>query len=124
MPVSGLWQTPIQPCSGMQVLPSMTAPCSRRRATAGESACAGAGSVVVEPRRVGSPLTQMLSLIEDGTPSIGPSGLPARQRASDSAAAFEAVSESTTTKALMAVWRSMRARQSRATSTGESAPRR
>ena len=29
------------------------------------------------------PLTQILSLIEAGTPSIGPSGLPARQRASD-----------------------------------------
>ncbi len=124
MPVSGLWQTPIQPCSGMQVLPRMTAPCSRRRATAGESAGAGVASLVFEPRRVGRPLTQILSLIEAGTPSSGPSGVPCRQRASDKAAAASTPSGSTATKALTAALPSMRARQSRATSTGDSSPRR
>ena len=124
MPVNGLWQTPVQPCSGMQVLPRMTAPCSRRRATAGELDCAGVASVVVEPRRVGRPWAQMLSLTVAGTPSTGPSGCPACQRACDCAAAAKARSELITTKALIAAFASIRARQSRATSTGESSPRR
>ena len=37
MPVSGVSVTPFQPNSGVVVLPSSTAPCSRRRATAGAS---------------------------------------------------------------------------------------
>ena len=53
MPVSGEWQTPIQPHSGSVVLPRNTAPCSRRRATAGASAGAGVSLVVSEPLRDG-----------------------------------------------------------------------
>ncbi len=37
MPVSGLSVTPFQPNSGVVVLPSSTAPCSRRRAVEGAS---------------------------------------------------------------------------------------
>jgi len=102
----------------------MTAPCSRRRATAGESCAAGAGSLVFEPRRVGRPLAQILSLIEASTPSIGPSGRPARQRASDKAAAASTGPGSIGKNALIAAWAPIRARQSRATSTGENSPRR
>ncbi len=107
----------------MQVLPRITAPCSRRRAVAGESASAGLGSLVLEPRRVGRPLAQILSLIEAGTPSIAPSGAAARQRASDCLAAASTGSGSIGIKALNAACRSIRARTSCATSTGDSAPR-
>ena len=41
MPVSGEWQAPIQPNSGSVVLPRMTAPASRSRATAGASSFIG-----------------------------------------------------------------------------------
>ena len=41
MPVSGLSVTPFQPNSGVVVLPSSTAPCSRSRATAGASSFHG-----------------------------------------------------------------------------------
>src|SRR3954469_3772049 len=41
IPVSGLSQTPFQPNSGVVVLPKMTAPCSRNRATAGASSFHG-----------------------------------------------------------------------------------
>src|SRR6266851_3780565 len=97
MPVSGLLQVPIQPCSGMQVLPKMTAPCSRSRAVPGESAEAGTASVVLEPRRVGRPLAQMLSLIVAGTPSTAPSGAFDCQRCSDALAEASAASASTAT---------------------------
>ena len=57
MPVRGLSVTPFQPNSGVVVLPSSTAPCSRRRATAGASSFHGPlGSVVFELRSVGQPL--------------------------------------------------------------------
>ncbi len=56
MPVSGLSVTPFQPNSGVVVLPKITAPCSRRRATAGASSFHGPlGSMVFEPRSVGQP---------------------------------------------------------------------
>src|SRR5665647_3175655 len=109
MPVSGLWQAPIQPCSGMQVLPRITAPCSRKRAVAGESASAGLASLVLEPRRVGRPLAQILSLIEAGTPSMAPSGAAARQRASDSLAAASTGSGSIGKNAFSPAFRSIRA---------------
>src|SRR5687768_4806155 len=57
MPVSGLSVTPFQPNSGVVVLPTMTAPCSRSRATAGASSFHGPfGSMVFEPRSVGQPV--------------------------------------------------------------------
>src|SRR5262245_30646615 len=59
MPVSGLSVTPFQPNSGVVVLPSSTAPCSRSRAVAGASSFHGPfGSTVFEPRNVGQPLVR------------------------------------------------------------------
>jgi hypothetical protein len=87
MPVSGLSVTPFQPNSGVVVLPSSTAPCSRRRAVAGASSFQGPfASIVFEPRSVGQPRVRMMSLIDTGTPSSSPRGWPAIQRASDALA--------------------------------------
>ena len=69
MPVSGEWQAPIQPNSGSVVLPRMTAPSSRRRATAGASSGIGLSSVVAEPLRQAKPLAHTLSFTVAGTPS-------------------------------------------------------
>src|SRR5882724_13614994 len=55
MPVSGEWQAPIQPNSGSVVLPRITAPLSRKRATAGASSLIGAPLLVIDPRRDGKP---------------------------------------------------------------------
>src|SRR5262244_3096446 len=75
MPVKGLSVTPFQPNSGVVVLPSNTAPDSLRRATTGASSFQSwLGSTVSEPRSVGQPLVTMMSLIDVGTPSTGPSG--------------------------------------------------
>src|SRR5687768_3312202 len=75
MPVSGLSHTPFQPNSGVVVLPSNTAPCSRSRAVAGASSFHGPfGSMVFEPRNVGQPFVRMMSLIDTGTPSSRPLG--------------------------------------------------
>src|SRR5882757_9957339 len=91
MPVSGLSPIAFQPNSGVVVLPRNTAPLSRRRATEGASSVQGCpGSTVLLPRRVGQPLVSTMSLIEVGTPSTGPSGAPACQRASDARAAASA----------------------------------
>ena len=92
IPVSGEWQTPIQPYSGSVVLPSTMAPCSRRRATAGASAAAaGAALVVSEPLRDGRPLTSILSLTVAGRPSSRPCGSPLAQRACERARRQRAV---------------------------------
>src|SRR5882672_6166434 len=96
MPVSGESATPFQPNSGMLVLPRKTAPCSRRRATAGESSSHGpSGAVTSEPRRVDQPLLSHWSLIVVGMPSISPFGSPLAQRASDWRAAASASSAAT-----------------------------
>src|ERR1035441_11033210 len=69
MPVSGELVSPLQPNSGVAVLPRITAPASRKRADAGASTSqAWFGSTVREPRRVGQPLARIRSLIETGTP--------------------------------------------------------
>jgi hypothetical protein len=47
-----------------------------------DDAATGVPASSFEPRKVGQPLTQMRSLIEVGTPSMGPCCLPASQRAS------------------------------------------
>ncbi len=63
IPVSGELVSPLQPNSGVVVLPTKTAPASRRRAVAGASTSHGwSGSTVRLPRRVGQPLvrTQVL----------------------------------------------------------------
>src|SRR6185312_9440625 len=116
--------TPFHEYSGVVVLPRMTAPVSRNRATDGASASHGpASSIIVLPRSVGQPLVHKASLIDVGTPSPGPSGVPACQRVSDSFAAASAPSASTRTKAL--TWSSYRSIASSAccvASTGDSAP--
>ena len=95
-PVSGLSVTPFQPNSGVAVLPSSTAPCSRSRATNGASTSQGPpGATVREPRRVGVPRVRDRSLMDVGTPSTGPSGAAAAQRASEARAAASAPSAST-----------------------------
>ena len=92
--------TPFHEYSGVVVLPRMTAPVSRRRATQGASSSHGpAASMSALPRSVGHPRVHRASLIEVGTPSPGPSGSPDCQRASDSFAAASAPSRSTSTKA-------------------------
>ena len=77
IPVSAELVSPLQPNSGVVVLPMSTAPASRRRAVAGASTSHGwSGSTVRLPRRVGHPLVRMRSLIDAGTPSSGPIGSP------------------------------------------------
>src|SRR3954467_5465860 len=77
IPVSGLSVTPFQPNSGVVVLPSSTAPFSRSRAVTGLSTSHGwPGSIALEPRSVGQPWVRNMSLIEVGTPSSQPIGLP------------------------------------------------
>ena len=91
MPDSGLSVLPRQPNSGVVVLPSSTAPASRRRAVEGASTSqAWFGSVVFEPRSVGQPRASSRSLMEAGTPSSGPAGEPAIQRASEACASRSA----------------------------------
>ena len=122
-PLSGLSHRPFQPCSGVVVLPSSTAPASRRRATTGESSVAGASDVVSDPLRVGHPVTSDRSLIDAGTPSSGPSAVPLRHRASLARACSSARSSSTRTNAPSSP-SSARIRSSAPTaaSTGESVP--
>ncbi len=100
-PASGESVMPFQPNSGVVVLPSMTAPASRSRATDGQSTSqAWSGSTVSEPLSVGQPLVSTMSLMVSGTPSSGPAGAPLAQRSSDAFAAARAPSASTSWKAL------------------------
>ena len=110
---------PFQPNSGNVVLPSSTAPASRKRATTGASAAAGVPRVVSEPWRVGKPAWSVLSLMVTGTPSSGPSGRPSRHRSADARAMARAPSRSTSWNAFRSGSRtSMRARACSATVTG------
>src|SRR6476661_8150409 len=86
IPLRGESPSPFQPNSGMQVLPRNTAPASRSRATAGASSSAGALDVRAEPLNQVQPFTAMLSFTVAGTPSSGPHGSPAAQRASEARA--------------------------------------
>ena len=124
MPVSGELVSPLQPNSGVLVLPSSTAPASRRRAVTGASTSQGwCGSTVRDPRRVGQPRVRIRSLIEVGTPSSRPVAVPARQRASLARALARAASPSTTQKALSCGFsRSMRCSTAWVASTGDAAP--
>ena len=123
MPVSGLSVTPFQPNSGVVVLPSSTAPCSRRRATTGASSFHGPfGSTVFEPRRVGQPRVRSRSLIDAGTPSSWPMGAFLSQRCSDCFAFCIACFLSTRQNAFrIGLSRSTRSSTARVTSTGETA---
>ena len=124
MPVSSELVSPLQPNSGVVVLPIRTAPASRSRAVAGASTSqAWSGSTVRLPRRVGQPRVRMRSLIEVGTPSSGPTGSPCRQRTSLAAAEAMASSAATRQKALIVGSSdSMRSRTARVASTGDASP--
>jgi hypothetical protein len=88
MPVSGELVSPLQPNSGVVVLPTSTAPASHRRAvTDASTSHAWFGSTARLPRRVGHPRVRIGSLIDTGTPFSGPAGSPACQRRSLAAAA-------------------------------------
>ena len=96
IPVSGELVSPLQPNSGVVVLPISTAPASRSRAAAGASTSHGCcGSTVRLPRKVGIPRVRIRSLIEAGTPSSAPQGSPRSQRSSLSLAAASASSAAT-----------------------------
>ena len=122
MPVSGLSVTPFQPNSGVVVRPSSTAPCSRRRATAGESSSQDwSGETAFEPRNVGQPLARRMSLTDVGMPSTRPLASPRCQRCSEAFAAASEPSSSTRQKALKRpLSAAMRASAARVASTGDS----
>ena len=92
-PVSGELVSPLQPNSGVVVLPSSTAPASRSLAVTGASTSQGwAGSTVRLPRRVGQPRVRIRSLIDTGTPSRAPQGAPEVHRSALARAAASASS--------------------------------
>ena len=77
MPVSSELVSPLQPNSGVVVLPKSTAPASRKRAVTGASTSQGwSGLTVLLPRKVGHPWVRIRSLIDTGTPSIGKTAAP------------------------------------------------
>ncbi len=79
IPVSGLSPSPFSPNSVVVVLPSSTAPASRRRTAAGESSFHGpAAEVVREPLRVGQPRASNKSFNDTVTPSSSLRGEPTR----------------------------------------------
>ena len=94
-PVSGLSLVAFQPYSGMAVLPSTMAPCSRSLATAGASMVCGSVLVSREPKRAGMPATRHVVLDADRHAVDEPlAGSPACQRASAARAAASAPSGS------------------------------
>jgi len=120
MPVSGLSVTNLCPSSGVVVLPTITAPCSRSLATAGaSSAHAWSGFTVREPCSVGIPRVSRTSLIDTGTPSSRPLGCPASQRASDAFASCKASSETRLNALNTGFSASMRFSTAAVTSTGD-----
>ena len=128
IPVRGEFVSALHPNSGVVVLPNITAPASRSRATDGASSSHGwSGLTERLPRSVGHPLVQWMSLIVVGTPSRSPTGDPsarcAAQRASLARAAAIPVSASTKTKALSTgSSRSTRSSTCCSASTGDASP--
>jgi hypothetical protein len=83
--------TPEKANSLMLVLPTITAPAARRRATTGASCWAGgASSSAVEPASVVSPATLHRFLIDTGRPASGEGTMPALRSASLASAAARA----------------------------------
>src|SRR5258705_12740570 len=104
----------------MLSLPSVTAPASRRRATAVHSRGDVKYSRVLVPHEVGSPGMWQRSLWASGTPCSGPRDRPAISSVSSARAAARAPSASTVMKArIRPSRRSMRVRCSWVASTGE-----
>lgn len=123
-PVSGELVSHLQPNSGVAVLPTITAPAARSRAATGASTSQGwSAAMVALPRRVGMPWVRIRSLIDTGTPSSGPMGVPCCQRWVLARAAWAAPSGSRWQKALsVPSTRSMRPNTALATSSGEAWP--
>src|SRR5438876_11559883 len=106
--------------SVMLSLPRPTAPARRSRRTASHSRASTKYSRVLVPHEVGSPGTWQRSFHAIGTPASGPPGRPAPSSRSSAAAVASAPSVSTVMKARRAAsWRSIRPRDSRTISTGE-----
>ena len=111
--------SPFQPYSDVVVLPTMTAPAARMRATSGESAPAISPWWTSDPMLVGTPATSTRSLMAIGMPASGPAVSAAWAR-SASAACPRARSGVRVTNAFSRVSSaSIRSSASRATSTGE-----
>ena len=128
MPVSSELVSPLQPNSGVAVLPNSTAPASRKRAVTGASTsqCC-CGLTVRLPRSVGQPLVSIKSLIEAGTPCNAPTAAPlclcACQRCSLTRALANAASSSTRQKAFNSgLSRAMRCNTCCVACTGEAWP--
>ena len=124
MPLRGELVSPLQPNSGVAVLPSSTAPASRRRAVTGASTShAWWASTVWLPRSVGQPWVRIRSLIDAGTPSSAPVAVPCCHRASLARALASASSGARCTKARRAsLCRAMRASTACVASTGDAWP--
>ena len=110
-----------RPSSGRLVLPTSSAPASRRRRTGSASAPAASWLVAAEPLRVGVPARSTLSLMATGTPARGSS-----PRSGRSARAFA----SALTSSALTSWNApsrgsraaMRSRCSSSTSAGVARP--
>ncbi len=123
MPWSGQSPGDFQPNSVVVVLPTMTAPACLRPSTAGASSVAGVASVVRLPRRVGKPARFSRSFTVAGTPSSGPRGRPAIQRASLSPASMMARGLRVAKAFTQGFMRAMRSVTAFSASTGERARR-
>ena len=103
--------------SWVVVLPTITAPAARSRATTGASRRAGASPGSVEPARVGRPSTSMMSLTPTGMPWSGPRGPAA---SSSARACARAPSSSSSANAPSAAVARARSRHASVSSTGPS----
>ncbi len=115
MPCGGNWSSPLQPNSGVQVLPKMTAPAlaqPRRGRCVHLPGLAGVHAVL--PRSVGMPWVSIRSLMDTGTPSSGPQGSPRCQRAWLATAAWAACSGAVEAKGIQHVVVLVDAREHRA----------
>src|SRR5262245_26770188 len=111
--------------SVVTVLPTITAPASRRAETPAESRTDRHPLKSGEPCSVGMSAVSMMSLMPIGIPSIGESGLPARHRAVEASAAVRAAGILVLTNAWMVPSHSfMRARHRSRKSRGVSVPER
>ena len=113
----------IQANSVVTVLPTITAPASRKAATLAPSRSLRKPANSGEPFSVGMSMVSMMSLIPIGMPSIGESGLPARQRSVERSAAVRAAARLSETKApIFGSQASSSAMQRSRNSRGESFP--
>ena len=99
---AGGLKTP-QASSWVVVLPTITAPASRSRATTAASWSLGSPGYAGDPHRVGRPAMWMMSLMPTGTPVNGPAPFPELRIRSACSAARIAPSRSTRAKALSRV---------------------